>query len=120
MPPVILSTPCPLKGCRVLGAINLCFNIMRIMRQRFLWPDALPDANPPPLSRLGTGWGVPEGKSSGGVGGLCHGEQKANSHKSGKNGLKMFVVVVVVSIEKSFAIKSHFINVHKYIVTLLL
>ena len=41
---------------------------MRIMRQRFLWPDILPDANPPPLSRLGTGWGVPEGKSSGGVG----------------------------------------------------
>ena len=29
-------------------------------------------------------------------GGLCHGEQKANSHNSGKNGLKMFVVVVVV------------------------
>ena len=26
-------------------------------------------------------------------GGLCHGEQKANSHESGKNGLKMFVVV---------------------------
>ena len=26
---------------------------------------------------------------------LCHGEQKANSHESGKNGLKMFVVVVV-------------------------
>ena len=22
----------------------------------FLWPDALSDANPPPLSRLGTGW----------------------------------------------------------------
>ena len=34
-------------------------------------------------------------------GGLCHGEQKANSHKSGKNGLKMFVVVVVVHIGKS-------------------
>ena len=34
---------------------------MRIMRQRFLWSDALPDANPPPLSRLGTGWGAPEG-----------------------------------------------------------
>ena len=29
--------------------------------------NALPDANPPPLSTLGTGWGVPEGKSSGGV-----------------------------------------------------
>ena len=28
-----------------------------------------------------------------GNGGLCHGEQKANSHESGKNGLKMFVVV---------------------------
>ena len=27
-------------------------------------------------------------------GGLCHGEQKANSHNSAKNGLKMFVVVV--------------------------
>ena len=26
--------------------------------------------------------------------GLCHGEQKANSHKSGKNGHKMFVVVI--------------------------
>ena len=38
---------------------------MGIMRQRFLWLDALPDANPSPLSRLGTGWGVPEGKSSG-------------------------------------------------------
>ena len=40
---------------------------MRIMRQSFLWPDTLPDANPPPLFRLGTGWGVPEDKSSGGV-----------------------------------------------------
>ena len=27
---------------------------------------------------------------------LFHGEQKANSHNSGKNGLKMIVVVVVV------------------------
>ena len=27
---------------------------------------------------------------------LCHGEQKANSHNSEKNSLKMFVVVVVV------------------------
>ena len=54
-------------GCQVLGAINLCFKVMRIMRQRFLWPDALPDADPLPLSRLGTGWGVPEGNSSGGV-----------------------------------------------------
>ena len=30
-------------------------------------------------------------------GGLCHGEQKANSHNSGKNGLKIVVVVVVVT-----------------------
>ena len=27
---------------------------------------------------------------------LFHGEQKANSHNSGKNSLKMFVIVVVV------------------------
>ena len=27
---------------------------------------------------------------------LCHGEQKANSHNSGKNGLKIFVVIVVI------------------------
>ena len=45
--------------------------VMGIMRHRFLWPDALPDANPP-LSRLGTGWGVPEGKSSDGVHHFCH------------------------------------------------
>ena len=29
---------------------------MGIMTQRFLWPDALPDANSPPLSSLRTGW----------------------------------------------------------------
>ena len=34
-------------------------------------------------------------------GGLCHWEQKANSHESGKNGLKMFVVVVVVVVKLS-------------------
>ena len=37
-------------------------------------------------------------------GGLCHGEQKANSHKSGKNGLKMFVVVVVVVVAGAVSI----------------
>ena len=26
----------------------------------------------------------------------CHGKQKANSHNGGKNGLKMFVVVVSI------------------------
>ena len=36
--------------------------------------------------------------------GLCHGEQKANSHKSGKNGLKMFVVVVVGVVDKTVEI----------------
>ena len=45
--------------------------VIGIMSQRFLWPDALPDANPP-LSRLGTGWGVPEGKSSGRVGWIMY------------------------------------------------
>ena len=40
---------------------------MGTIRQRFFWPDALPDANPPPLSRPGTDWGVPEGNFSGGV-----------------------------------------------------
>ena len=34
-------------------------------------PDALLDANPPPLSRFGTGWGVPEGNCSGGVNVQC-------------------------------------------------
>ena len=29
---------------------------------------------------------------------LCYGKQKTNSHKSGINGLKMFVVVVVILI----------------------
>ena len=30
---------------------------------------------------------------------LCHGEQKANSHKCGENGLKMFVVVIVAKLK---------------------
>ena len=30
--------------------------------------------------------------------GLCHGKQKANSHNSEKNSLKMFVVVVIIII----------------------
>ena len=47
----------------LLNIVHTLFKVMRIMRQRFLWLDALPDANPPPLSRLGTGWGVSEGNS---------------------------------------------------------
>ena len=31
-------------------------------------------------------------------GGLCHGEQKANSYNSRKNSLKMFAVIIIVVI----------------------
>ena len=49
-------------------------------------------------------------------GGLCHGEQKANSHKSEKNDLKMFVVVVVIVEYDSriYCLQSHYVTLVKY------
>ena len=48
--------------------------------------------------------------------GLCHREQKANFHKSGKNGLKMFVVVVL-----KFAVflKDGFCSQFRFLATIL-
>ena len=43
-------------------------------------------------------------------GGLCHGEQKANSYNSTKNSLKTSVIVVVIY----FIIEMPFIDIKKY------